>query len=52
MGQEVTYRKGALKKVIAILEHRVWEFENVFADVIADELASKKRHPAGSNNRK
>lgn len=33
-----------------ILKHRVWEFENVWADVLAEEAAelerSKERHPS------
>jgi hypothetical protein len=51
LGQEETYRKGALKKVIPILEQRIWEFENVFADIIAEELASKKRHPSNQKRK-
>jgi hypothetical protein len=49
-GQAPTYEENALDDTLGTLKHRVWEIENVFADVLAEELKSlelsKARHPS------
>lgn len=49
-GQAPTYVENALDDTLGTLKHRVWEIENVFADVLAEERASleasKRRHPS------
>jgi len=45
-GQAETYEPNALDETLSILTQRVWEIENVFADVLAEELVSMERHPS------
>ena len=49
-GQAFTYKKNALNKPLGVLKHRVWEIENVWADVLAEERESLERsiarHPS------
>jgi hypothetical protein len=48
--QADTYEPNALDETISKLEHRIWEFENVWADELAKDYAaleaSKLRHPS------
>jgi len=51
--QAVFFDKKAMATTISVLKQRVWEFENVFADLIELERleleASMKRHPSNSS---
>ncbi len=48
--QADTYEPHALDEAISKLQHRIWEIENVWADVLAEDYArleaSKLRHPS------
>ena len=47
---EDTYEPGSLDQTFAVLERRIWEIKNVWADELAKDYealeASKSRHPS------
>lgn len=50
-GQAETYVPNALDETLDILTQRIWEIENVFADVLADEAKSIARHPSNQKRK-